>query len=293
MNNDIRRIGLFSIIPVLAILCAIFIYYLPITSKTMLDPAKNKNILLVALPKSGSTYITKMFQENLKYTYVALLSMSTANLNDPTNLTPEFFFQTPFRLIAKEHYSPTETTGNNYDLLSRNFLNIPELKKYTHKILVHVRDPRQALLSWLHHLDLHFDEIARQGVQLPVNYHRLSLSAKIDWGIENILPGNVNWVKSWLELKKKEEQSSSNGLKILLTTYDELLEDEVTLFGKMTAFYGISFDRNNFKKINKNAEVRFRKGEPEEWRTVFTEEQKKRVAEIVPDDLLKHFNWKL
>lgn len=310
MDNETKRIRQFAIIPVFAILCAIFICYSPIIAKTTLDrtkttlgptktalgPTKNKNIMFIALPKSGSTYITRLIEKNLKYNNVHLPSNLEENLypsvvylnhlKGPKTINSlETFFEMVTPVIAKEHYYPGD------GIKKIDFLDIEKVKKYTNKIIVHIRDPRQCILSSVHHITTDPESIREDVRGWPSNYHRLSFRAKLDWAIEDQLAYNLDWINRWLSIKDREDLSP-NGLKILLTTYDELLENQVAFLEKIATFYGIPFDPTHFEAAPKNAETRFRKGNPNEWRTVLTKVQKKRVAEIMPDELLKRFNWK-
>jgi len=240
---------------------------------------KTQNIILNALPKSGSEYLVRTLENSLGYQRMKISSEYI--LTDQIHIDSIRKFYEQGGRISKQH-------------LDASNLNIRVLKMFTNKIVLNFRDPRDVLLSWVHNLN----SLRQQGIdyvcyfdaELPPHYYELSLSEQIDWNIENFLPNVVSWMNKWLVLNE-QESLSKNGLKILITTHDELIEDELKLYTKILNFYEIPLGDFTFKPAEKSLKTHFRRGIKGEWRTVFTEKQKKRVSEIVPESLLQKFNW--
>ena len=72
--------------------------------------------------------------------------------------------------------------------------NLQILQHFKLKMVLHLRDPRQALLSWIHYLHYitHGNDTSEQLLyftpRTPFGYFELSLSRQIDWQIENYMP---------------------------------------------------------------------------------------------------------
>lgn len=225
------------------------------------------NIIFNSLPKTGSRYVVAMLKQGLNYEVDLIRS--------DVNAKYWGIIKNKHGLISKQHMWPSQEY-------------VDDCKKSKQRIVVHVRDPRQALLSLVHHQSK--PNIDNKHFMLPDEFFSMTWEQKIDWNIENRLPGMVAFIKGWLEIKQQQDLDP-NGLKMLLTTYDELLNDEMQLINKILSFYNIDPAKFKFQPIAKNTKVGFRKGDVNEWRHELSEKQKQRVAEIVPEDLLQRFGW--
>lgn len=237
----------------------------------------NPMIIVNSLLKSGSTYLEKSLQNSLGYKVKILPFIS--NKKQLTNIMNNTSLDTT---LTKQHFIPTE-------------LNVALFKTLTDRIVIHVRDPRQVLLSWVHHLHVaktYEDEIVfyKDIGKSRAEYLALDFQEQVDLCIKYFLPRATNWINGWLAIQK-QEAAKENGLKILLTTYDELVTDEIGLFNKILQFYELDPNIYAFTPAKKNANVRFRKGDQNEWKQAFTQEQKNKIASIVPESLLLTFGW--
>lgn len=228
------------------------------------------NIIFNSIMKSGSTYIVRGLKVGLGY------NVESVN-KTPFNLYWKDFVHKD-NLISKQHSLPTDSY-------------LKEINKYDDmKMVVHVRDPRQAIVSLAHYYNHPKERKLWKKFGLPEGYYHLTWSQQIDWNIEYKLPQMVKFIEEWLAIKDHAD-SKKNGLQILVTTYEELITNELNLYYKILDFYEIP--RSDFKYINleKNEEVLYRKADVNEWRSELTEQQKQRVAEIVPESLLQRFGW--
>lgn len=256
------------------------------------------NIVLNALMKSGSEHIVTSLQHGLSYKRLNLYSTYEPIRHTYYSNITEFYQNES--TIAKQHLKvPSVDISKPHPIIAENNidtyeawreLDIEHLKTFTNKMVLHIRDPRPALLSLVHHLNAFRDHINK-----PEGYFELSLHDRIDWCIDNMLASQVKWINDWLAYKEQQD-ISSNGMQILVTTYDELITDELItdelkLYHKILKFYDIPTSQFKFQPVAKNKVPHFRKGDPEEWRQVLTAEQQHRVALLVPDSLLNRFNW--
>ncbi len=230
------------------------------------------NIYINAIPKSASDHVAEMMISIAKYRRE---NLTRGHFPD------EYFYSVILnntepddRWLFKQHLSPTVANLDTY-------------KRITNKLVLHLRDPREVILSWVHHLDADY----KPDRKLVDGYYSKSFEEKLDWNIENTLPKIIAWIQGWLEIKEQED-NKPNGLKIMITTYDEMLKDELALFKKIIKFYDLStYALNNYQPIPKTQARHFRRGDRNEWRTVFSTEQKQKMAAIIPADLLKRFKW--
>lgn len=234
------------------------------------------NIILNAMPKSGSAYIAARLTQGLGY----------VSMNISAQYIPQD--QVVYSQI-RDFYEINGALSKQH--LDASPLNLQILKRFTDRIVLQIRDPREVLLSWVHHLNkLHEEKVDVYYFtpEPPPGYYDLNLHEQIDWNIDNFLPAMVVWLNDWLALKQRED-SRENGFKILLTTYNELLTDEKALYRKILAFYDIPLDKFTYTPVAKDRNVHYRKADPNEWREVFTVEQKQRIDAIVPVSILDIF----
>ncbi|MBI3258639.1 MAG: sulfotransferase domain-containing protein [Ignavibacteriae bacterium] len=230
-------------------------------------------ILFNTLPKSGSIYITKRIAQGLN---IKVIKMGVGYFPKDLIILPQIEELSFNGCFAQEHLDPSP-------------MNLQILKKYLPKFIVHVRDPRQAILSLVHHFNT-YKKLAPQILYrtFPVateKYFSLTLEKQIDWVIKNYFPAYIEWILGWIEAQEKGD------LLIKFTTYEDFLENEDAFYEKILEFYNIPFSK--FKKVNipKDSSLHFRKGEKEEWRSVFTEKQQQWVTAQMPEMLFDLFPW--
>ena len=231
-------------------------------------------LLINTLPKSGSVYITHFLARNLQLPI----------LNKVAHGYFPYYYLIPNALdhlllgnrIAQEHFDA-------------NPVNIHWLKKLDIPFVLHVRDPRQATLSWVHH----YNQCIREGannytvhITPPVDYLNLPLERQIDWHIDTHLVSVTLWLKQWMHALQKEK------LNVLVTYYRDLQNDEKSFFDRILKFYHISGKFSDAPNPQKDQNLHFRKGLLDEWKTVFTEQQVERCDRIIGEEIFDFFGWK-
>lgn len=237
------------------------------------------NIIIIAMPKSGSEYLSSSLENSLHYKQ-AKIAQGTIPEDQIILEKIKLFFSKP-NMLTKHHINPSG-------------FNIQTIKHYTNKLVLHIRDPRAVLLSWVHYQnDIYRADnrelLDRVFPKPPDAYYTLNLQEQIDWNIEHFLPGMINWLSAWLEIIK-HESTAKDGLQILLTTYDELIADETFLYHKILDFYTLNKSKFTYHTAQKNRHNNFRHGSAQEWRDVYTAEQKLRAAKAMPRSLMRYFD---
>lgn len=258
-----------------------------ISSATFANPTQvathNKNILIIAIMKSASEHIVMMLRQGLNYDRVVVQSILDPNQNEVHSNLDQFFSKD--WTIAKQHFSPPNVrVGARLHTFDEK-----RYKLYSNKLVVHFRDPREVLLSWVHHINKTKDTGGFSPIP-PESYYQMPLEQQLDWAIANALPNIVTWMQGWLTYAA-EQNAKADGLNILVTTYDEFKKDELKLLHKIVTFYDIPANDFEYKPVQQTEAINFRKGDSNEWREVFTKEQKIVIAGIVPDRLLDQLNW--
>jgi hypothetical protein len=181
-------------------------------------------------------------------------------------------------VIAKEHIRPTE---HNLRVLRTHGIA---------RIVVHLRDPRQATLSWAHFVR---DDIARRPlapiwrrIVPPPRVLQRGLEATIDWCLEHYLPLLMGFIEGWVAMAHDPRAD----LAVRCLTFEQFRLAPEHYLSEVLAFYGIERGR---LALDAEAEVvHLRKGALDEWRGVFTRAQRRRASAAIPGRLAEAFGWR-
>ena len=181
-------------------------------------------------------------------------------------------------MILKEHLMPTPF---NLRVLASAGVD---------RVVCHVRDPRQATLSWAH---FSRDDVGWRlmgpiwrKVVPPVGGAMGDLGEQIDWALENFMPWIVRFAEEW----KKVQDDEAAPVKVMFTSFEDFREAPADYFDRVLDFYGI--DRSLFAAEADAEVVHLRKGEKDEWREVFSTGQRKRAWGMLSGPLADAFGWK-
>ena len=168
------------------------------------------------------------------------------------------------------------------------------------KMILHLRDPRAALLSWVSQLDT----LQAQGKSQPLFYElidgyfslsfedqkecpayfSLSFEEKLSAQIERYLPWQVHWIQDWLAVA----DGSGSDLEILVTHYSQLLENPRKFYRKILDFYGLAYE--GFRMVNDLSQ----QGQPSDdtaWQQHFTPNQLDRMSDLLGSSLKTRMQW--
>jgi hypothetical protein len=237
-------------------------------------PRQAFSVLIVTIPKSGTVYMNTMFREGLGL--------------DNYILSNRYFPEDQLRIEAMPEFAKGGYFASAH--IDASAQNLQLLDEFVPRWIVHFRDPRSVLLSWLHHVE----RLAREGkhVELlrlcpapPRELHGWTFERRIDWHIDNFLPHVIRWMTSWLDVCAR-----SPG-RILVTEFASLKEREDEHSTRILEFLGIDRSIYVHRPPGKAIDVHFRTGTYDEWRQVFTPDQVRRASELIPAPLSDRFGW--
>ena len=169
-------------------------------------------------------------------------------------------------------------------------VNIRFLSRFVDRLVVNVRDPRQATLSWLHHVKRllkEYPEAPNYTIHSePDGYTEWPLDRQLDWHIDTQLRSSVEWLRGWTAYVDGDCR-----LKILFTRYEDMVEDEASFLENIIDFFEIPRSAFKYTPAEKTAQNNFRKGMVDEWIGVFNAGQKALSAEMIGPDLMSRFGW--
>lgn len=157
------------------------------------------------------------------------------------------------------------------------------------KVVVHVRDPRQAMLSWAHFVR---DDVARRPLGAlwrkivpPATVLRQPMTAQLDWHIAHYLPVLLAWCEGW----RACADDPSTGIAIHFSTFERFTTAPDDYFSELLAFLELAPD--SFDRDAEVETVHLRKGQQDEWRNVLSETQQERAFAAIPESLSRRFAW--
>jgi hypothetical protein len=236
------------------------------------------SILFTSIPKSGTVFTGQMLSRGLG---LELVRLTVGSFPRYLLDLPRLVQFSGGGMIATEHFDASPE-------------NIQLLEAFVDRWVVHIRDPRSVLLSWVHNLDrLHRERHNAPHHLLyvcptpPKHYFDLSFSQKVDWNIEHFLPNVLSWTKRWVEVHDAGHHN------ILLTAFSNIVSSADEFLFRILDFYEISRERFSRPVIESNDDLHFRVGKEDEWRDCFTPMQLAQIRVMIDGPLAERFGWPL
>ncbi len=232
-----------------------------------------QSLMLVTLPRSGSVYLWRTLAEGLG---LPMVRTSLSNFPDDHLVPAQLGYLTEHGGVSQEHLDAKPET-------------VTRLKDVGLTPVVNVRDPRQAMISWLHYLDAEFQTHGRKMFfqDTPENWAAFSFEEKADWCVDNHLPKLVSWIDGWLAA---EEHLPG----LLFTTFEDMKADESGFFDRLLDHWGIepaAFSHPHLDEATRRETANFRSGQTDEWVAAFSDDQKARASAIIPAAMKSRFSW--
>lgn len=232
-------------------------------------------VLLVTVPKSASETVWSRLSDGLRLPRAHLsLGLFPHCLLLPARVRA--FAEGG--MAAKEHILPTP---HNLRALAAAGVE---------RLVVHLRDPRQCLLSWAHFV---LDSVARRRLGPlwrdtvpPKRVLDAGLAAVLDWCIGQVLPHHLRFVRAWLGVA-----TAGTGPRIRFTTFEQFLADPDGHLARLLAWFGVDPALCDRAAAGRAADVHRRRGEAEEWRRVLDRDQRRRLASLWDAELAERFGW--
>jgi tetratricopeptide (TPR) repeat protein len=149
-------------------------------------------------------------------------------------------------------------------------------------VIVHVRDPRQWLVSAA--------ERGRLYANLSIPSYRQEtrggLAQTIEFMMGSLLPEIIEWIKLWIVARQR--------LTVHFTTFEDFVRDRDGFIDRILSLYAGDtrfFDRANASREQPGVDYHRRLGSTDEWRTVLTREQIDRINGLIPNEFWNMFEW--
>lgn len=245
--------------------------------RTRQDAARARGvpaIMFVAMLKSASEFI----RENL----IRALDIPLIDVNIGT-VPRDRCLPSAVRQLAKGGaISRAHASGNTLKDLADNGLR---------RLIVHVRDPRQVTISWLHMMRRLSNAELRYAAYMydppvPNAFPGWEWQRQLDWAVENFLPGQIEWLEGWVAAL-----DAATEIRVKVSRFEDFRVDQNSFFRELFDFYGI--ERGllpSFPEQSVPAMRNFRQGEIDEWRSVLAPA---RLARCDPrlKPLTERFGW--
>jgi hypothetical protein len=160
--------------------------------------------------------------------------------------------------------------------------------------VLHLRDPRAAMLSMLHHIRAYHADaalrpfLARIGIDFPPGFHEAGFAAQLDAMIACYLPALVAWTEAWLAALDTEAALAQLAL---VTGYEALAADSVAFLRTLCAHVGLPIEGVDVTEPPRDARAHFRTGDDAEWRRVLTPAQQEDATAALPAALRARLGW--
>jgi tetratricopeptide (TPR) repeat protein len=231
-------------------------------------------IMFVAMMKSASEFI----RENL----IRALDVPEISVSVGTVPWDEVAPSAVRQLAAGGAIARSHLSANNLAALAANGVD---------RLILQVRDPRQVIVSWVHHMrrisDLEFRWAAlRYDPPLPAEFRQWGLRRQMDWAVHNYMPGQLRWLEDWASALDQGPP-----IPVLVSTFEDFAQDQRAFFRKLSDFLGVAEIRVPGSDRQSAAAMRnFRSGNIGEWRDVLTARQIKTFAARI-EPLAQYFGW--
>ena len=217
-------------------------------------------VLIASMARSGTAYINNTFTQALGRPFFSIFSATYPQEQlVATDLAAELARR---RVVCSDHFRPTP--GTVAALTGAGF----------ERVHVHLRDPRQATLSWLHHMDDRFEDNPliwsryRGLLGLPADYRERPRDAKLDWLAVHYYPSLIAWVRQWLDA-----EAAGGAIEARIGEYQAFRDDPLAYLNLVARTFEPD-DEIAAADLPDRADptVHYRRADPEEWRRAFSKE---------------------
>ncbi len=232
----------------------------------------HRNLLVISLPKSGSTWVQSMIEETPGY-----LPWNPPNIKWHCHDIDVRFLEPPPAgyTVTKTHTPPTEA-------------NLAAVHSLDRPYLLTIRDLRDVAVSWVFYALNRTNELAYRGLA------GCSTPAALDYFIDEVLPGYAAWSLGWWRCRDPS--------RALLVRYEDLLSDETEWMRRVFDHFGLPVtdarlrvivERHRFERVTgrrpgqEDSADFNRKGISGDWQNHFTDRQKEAFKRIAGQALVE------
>ncbi|ALS99058.1 sulfotransferase domain-containing protein [Lacimicrobium alkaliphilum] len=236
---------------------------------------RNKRVGLIAMPKSGSSWLKAAFENALLSDDYRCFGGSWAHGEGQQLSIPVFSSFINRGGLMKSHISPTKF---NQKVLEDGLSRCPDFK-----LILHLRDPRQALVSWIK-----FEDKMKGPLKTYLHSKKeYNVQDKFEYFYQVFYLTMVDFIQGWSELLDSSQLISNT----LITTQEELKNHPQSLNEKLSNWIGLSPGNLAIDEKPVEGELHFRKGRTDEWKGFFSKEQINKLNQVLPVAIREKFLW--
>jgi len=229
-------------------------------------------LLFAFLPKSAGTSLCRAIEQCTGITQGGTVATTDRNHFPNARISREAFsssIQNPVQLHT--HISATE---RNLKILNESSIE---------RLPVHVRDPRQAFVSYYFH-SRNAMELARNRYANP-GFNKLDEQGGFQWFMDFYYPRFIDWITGWV---RTENNICRYSFSLQITTFEDMLKlGQTRIVKNICDFYGMAPELPPVEQKH-----RLRKGLVDEWRSVIPDTYHAALSDMIPPELMERFSWK-
>jgi len=249
----------------------------------------DSHLVVVSLPKSGTVYFQRSLELTLPVIHRRVGTIDTSFKIDEAALDK---FMNERQALVADHLLPIE---RNLELLDSAGIK---------RIALMVRDPRDAMVSWWHHLkreDIRerLDESFRLNddnfkFDFDNNYFNMTEYKQLAWLIDHWYPFLQKWLADWARIVDRQTHFSFH-----VSRYEDFVGDPAKALRRMLLFFGYrdepvlpeTADDNRKYPAGIDAYTHFRRGIIGSHRDEIPSRLLSRLNSLTDQDLFKWYGW--
>jgi len=243
-------------------------------------------IVLSTLPKSASAYLWMSLSSGLGFVPTRV-SMWTGADDSSEIIDSERLGTLAAKggYVVHGHFCPA--TGGMRSSIATPVAFTERAINMLDRVLVHVRDPRQTVLSWAHFMADN-EQVGSLGHNsfAKVLSH-LSLEDRVDWAIDWYLPMQIGYLQAWRDGVKSGRITAT----VKFVKQEDLAADAKSYFDSILDFYSIDRRMFTYPQPAEVGKLHFRSGKTDEWRESLSAAQVDRVQKRVSGEILDFYGW--
>jgi Sulfotransferase domain len=254
-------------------------------------PAETSGRLtVISLPKSATVYVLRSIETTLSAVHHRVTCPS-GNIRDDIIAKNLFEFARQRCAVAGDHAPATE---RNLHLLAAAGIE---------RIVLMVRDPRDALVSWWRHLEradkrnaaweaAHY---ASSGL-MSAGYHDLTAEEKLADLTEKMFPAMQEWLAGWVVVIDQDPRFT-----IHVVRYEDFVENQRTILRGMYRFFGYDIEPTlppregpaQLLSAGIHTFTHFRRGVVGSHQDEMPTHLRERMHELIDSRVFDRFGWPL
>ena len=227
-------------------------------------------VLVSSLPKAGTIYLL----ESLSY------GLFKKGKIPSCGVFPNYY------ILSYALLEIINNGGVSVSHIPPNRYNFDIIENLTDRMIVHVRDPRQATLSWIEY----FKKLPKKYSLMygyDEHYEALGQDDKIRYMRDKFYKDSLEFIKGWVDLS----ENPGSKVQILIKTNEELSTNPIVYFNSILDFYDIPREMFILPPPPVVGEKHFRKGQVGEWRHRFPDREVEAYTNMIPHRLRERFGW--